>query len=48
VSAITVGFLFGAAAGALAFATTGLRGALVAVVIVGALSLWASVRQRAG
>jgi uncharacterized membrane protein YoaK (UPF0700 family) len=46
VLAITVGFLLGAAAGAVAFATIGLRGALVAVVIVGALALWALVRQR--
>ena len=45
VSAIAGGFLVGAAAGALAFATTGLHGALVAVAIVGALALWALARQ---
>ena len=45
VSAIAAGFLVGAAAGALAFATTGLHGALVAVAIVGALALWALARQ---
>jgi uncharacterized membrane protein YoaK (UPF0700 family) len=48
VLAIAVGFLVGAAAGALAFATTGLRGALVAVVIVGALALWAVAREGRG
>ena len=45
VLAMAVGFLAGAAAGALAFATTGLHGALVAVAIVGALALWALARQ---
>jgi uncharacterized membrane protein YoaK (UPF0700 family) len=40
-----VGFFVGAAAGALAFATTGLHGAVAAVVIVGALALWALVRE---
>ena len=45
VSAIAGGFLVGAAAGALAFATTGLHGALVTVAIVGALALWALARQ---
>ena len=45
VLAIAVGFLVGAAAGALAFATTGLHGALAAVAIVGALALWALARQ---
>jgi hypothetical protein len=45
VLAIAVGFLAGAAAGALAFATTGLHGALAAVVIVGALALWTLMRQ---
>jgi len=42
---IAVGFLAGAAAGAVAFATTGLIGALVAVAIVGALALWAIARE---
>ena len=45
VLAIAVGFLAGAAAGALAFATTGLHGALAAVAVVGALALWALGRQ---
>ena len=45
VLAIAVGFLVGAAAGALAFATTGLHGALAAVAIVGALALWALARE---
>ena len=48
VSAIAVGFLVGAAAGALAFATTGLHGAIAAVAIVGALALWALARQVRG
>ena len=48
VLAIAVGFLLGAAAGALAFATTGLHGALAAVAIVGALTLWALLRQEGG
>jgi uncharacterized membrane protein YoaK (UPF0700 family) len=43
---IAVGFLFGAAAGAVAFAFIGVRGALVAVAIVVALALWALVRER--
>jgi uncharacterized membrane protein YoaK (UPF0700 family) len=45
VGAIAIGFLAGAAGGALAFATTGLHGALAAVVIVGALALWALGRE---
>jgi uncharacterized membrane protein YoaK (UPF0700 family) len=40
------GFLVGAAAGAVAFATTNVRGALLAVAIVAALALWALVRER--
>jgi uncharacterized membrane protein YoaK (UPF0700 family) len=43
---IALGFLVGAAAGALAFAVTGLRGALLAVAIVCALALWALARER--
>ena len=43
---IALGFLVGAAAGATAFAFTGLRGALLAVAIVGALALWALFRER--
>ncbi len=42
---ITVGFLIGAAAGATAFAITGLRGTLLAVAIVAALALWALYRE---
>jgi uncharacterized membrane protein YoaK (UPF0700 family) len=45
VLSIAVGFLAGAAAGALAFVTTGVHGALAAVAIVGALALWALARQ---
>jgi uncharacterized membrane protein YoaK (UPF0700 family) len=45
VLAIAVGFLAGAASGALAFATTGLNGALVAVAIVAATALWALARR---
>jgi len=45
VLAMAVGFLAGAAGGALAFATTGLHGALATVVIVGALALWTLVRE---
>jgi uncharacterized membrane protein YoaK (UPF0700 family) len=45
VLAIALGFLAGAAAGALAFATTGLHGAVAAVAIVGALALWAMVQE---
>jgi uncharacterized membrane protein YoaK (UPF0700 family) len=48
VGAIAVGFLAGAPAGAVAFATTGLHGALAAVVIVGALALWALARETGG
>ena len=42
---IAIGFLGGAGVGALAFATTGPPGALAAVAIVGALTLWALVRE---
>ena len=45
VLAMAVGFLAGAAGGALAFATTGLHGALATVVIVGALALSTLVRE---
>jgi uncharacterized membrane protein YoaK (UPF0700 family) len=48
VLSIAVGFLVGAAAGAVAFATTNVRGALLAVAIVAALALWALVRERRG
>jgi uncharacterized membrane protein YoaK (UPF0700 family) len=46
VFAVAVGFLAGAAAGAIAFATTGLRGAVLAVLIVAALAVWALIRER--
>jgi uncharacterized membrane protein YoaK (UPF0700 family) len=46
VLSVAVGFLAGAAAGAIAFATTGLRGVVLAVLIVGALALWALIRER--
>jgi hypothetical protein len=45
---IAIGFLAGAGSGALAFAATGLRGALVAVAIVAALALWALARGTSG
>jgi uncharacterized membrane protein YoaK (UPF0700 family) len=43
---VAVGFLVGAAAGAVAFATTNVRGALLAVAIVAALALWALYREK--
>ena len=46
VFSIAVGFLVGAASGAIAFATTGLRGAVLAVVIVMVLAIWALLRER--
>jgi uncharacterized membrane protein YoaK (UPF0700 family) len=46
VLAIALGFLAGAATGAVAFAVTGLRGALAAVAIVAALAVWALARER--
>jgi hypothetical protein len=46
VLSVAVGFLVGAAAGAVAFATTNVRGALLAVAIVAALALWALVREK--
>ena len=45
VLAIAVGFLLGAATGALSYASVGLAGAPLAVVIVGALTLWALLRE---
>jgi uncharacterized membrane protein YoaK (UPF0700 family) len=47
VLAIALGFLFGAACGAVAFAKVGLPGAPLGVVLVGALTLWALWRERA-
>ncbi|HUC51808.1 MAG TPA: YoaK family protein [Xanthobacteraceae bacterium] len=46
VLSVAVGFLVGAAAGAVAFATTGLRGTVLAVLVVAALALWAFARER--
>ncbi len=46
VLSVAVGFLVGAAAGAIAFATTNVRGALLAVAIVAALALWALYREK--
>jgi uncharacterized membrane protein YoaK (UPF0700 family) len=46
VLSVAVGFLVGAGSGAVAFATTGLRGAVLAVIIVTALALWALIRER--
>jgi uncharacterized membrane protein YoaK (UPF0700 family) len=46
VLSVAVGFLVGAAAGAVAFATTNVRGALLAVAIVAALALWALYREK--
>ena len=46
VLSVAVGFLVGVTAGALAFAATNVRGALLAVVIVVALALWALWRER--
>jgi hypothetical protein len=42
---IAIGFLVGAAGGAVAFATTGLSGAVVAVANVATLALWALARE---
>ena len=46
VSSVALGFLVGAAAGAMAWAVIGVRGALLAVGIVAALALWALIRER--
>ena len=46
VLSIAAGFLFGAASGAVCYAKAGLAGAPLAVVIVGALSVWAARRER--
>jgi uncharacterized membrane protein YoaK (UPF0700 family) len=45
VLAIALGFLAGAACGAVSYAKAGLAGAPVAVVIVGALALWMARRE---
>jgi uncharacterized membrane protein YoaK (UPF0700 family) len=47
VLSVAVGFLVGAAAGAIAFVTIGISGALLAVAIVAALALSALVREDA-
>ena len=46
VLSVAIGFLAGAASGAVVFAATGVRGAPVAVAIVGALALWTVRRER--
>jgi uncharacterized membrane protein YoaK (UPF0700 family) len=46
VLSVAIGFLAGAAAGALAFVVVGVPGALFAVAIVVALALWALIRER--
>jgi uncharacterized membrane protein YoaK (UPF0700 family) len=46
VLAIAIGFLLGAACGAVSYANAGLAGAPLTVVIVGALTLWAVWRER--
>jgi uncharacterized membrane protein YoaK (UPF0700 family) len=46
VLAIAIGFLLGAASGAASYAVAGMVGAPFAVVIVGALALWAAWRER--
>ena len=48
VLSIALGFMAGAASGAVAFATTGIRGAVIAVAIVAVLALWAAARERHG
>jgi uncharacterized membrane protein YoaK (UPF0700 family) len=45
VLAVAIGFLAGAACGAVSYAKAGLAGAPVAVVIVGALALWMARRE---
>jgi len=46
VLSITIGFILGAVCGAAAFATAGLPGIPLAVLLVGALTLWAIRRER--
>jgi uncharacterized membrane protein YoaK (UPF0700 family) len=46
VLSVATGFLVGAAAGAIAFAVSGLRGAPLAVGIVTVLAVWALYRER--
>jgi uncharacterized membrane protein YoaK (UPF0700 family) len=47
VLSITIGFILGAGCGAVAYATIGLIGVPFAVLLVGALTLWAARRERA-
>ena len=47
VLSVAIGFLVGAAAGAVAFIATGISGALLSVALVAALALWMLVRGRA-
>jgi uncharacterized membrane protein YoaK (UPF0700 family) len=46
VLSITIGFVLGAVCGATAFATAGLPGVPLAVLLVGALALWAIRREQ--
>jgi len=46
VLSIALGFMAGAASGAVAFATTGIRGVFSVVAIVAVLALWAAARER--
>jgi uncharacterized membrane protein YoaK (UPF0700 family) len=46
VLSVAIGFLIGAAAGAIAFVAVGVSGALAAVAIVVALALWTFARER--
>jgi len=46
VLAIAIGFILGAAAGAIAYAKAGVAGAPLAVALVGALTVWAVWRRR--
>ena len=47
VLAIAIGFILGAVAGAVSYAQAGVSGAPLAVVLVGALTVWAILRERA-
>jgi uncharacterized membrane protein YoaK (UPF0700 family) len=47
VLSIAIGFVLGAVAGAISYAHSGLAGAPLAVIIVGALTVWALLRERA-
>ena len=46
VLSVAIGFLVGAAVGAVAFVTVGISGALLAVAVIVALALWTLVRAR--